>query len=150
VLTPEGQPVPIVMGSYGIGLDRIVAAAVELGSDEAGIVWPPSIAPYHASVLALGAEPTVLAAAERVAADLEAAGLEVLLDDREERPGVKFKDADLIGLPLRLAVGARSLAAGGAEWKLRREASAETVALDGVAARAEALAREWGLPPPRS
>ncbi|HEY3107912.1 MAG TPA: proline--tRNA ligase, partial [Chloroflexota bacterium] len=80
VLTPEGQSVPIVMGSYGIGLDRVVAAAVELGSDEAGIVWPPAIAPYHASVLALGAEPGVVAAAERVAADLSAAGLEVLLD----------------------------------------------------------------------
>jgi prolyl-tRNA synthetase len=147
VLTPEGQPVPIVMGSYGIGLDRIVAAAVELGSDEAGIVWPPSIAPYHASVLALGAEAAVLEAAERVAADLAAAGLEVLLDDREERPGVKFKDADLIGLPLRVAIGARSLAAGGAEWKLRREASAQTVPLDEIAERASKLAREWDRGP---
>jgi prolyl-tRNA synthetase len=145
VLTPEGQSVPIVMGSYGIGLDRVVAAAVELGSDGDGIVWPPSIAPYHASVLALGGEPAVLAAAERVAADLAAAGLEVLLDDREERPGVKFKDADLIGLPLRVAVGARSLAAGGAEWKPRRAASAETIGLEEVGARAMALAREWDL-----
>jgi prolyl-tRNA synthetase len=143
ILTAEGQASPIVMGSYGIGLDRIVAAAVELGADRSGIVWPPSIAPYHASVLALGAEPAVVEAAERVAADLSAAGLEVLLDDRDERPGVKFKDADLIGLPLRVAVGARSLAGGGAEWKPRRADAAETVPLDEVAARAAALMREW-------
>jgi prolyl-tRNA synthetase len=133
------------MGSYGIGLDRIVAAAVELGGDEAGIAWPPPIAPYHASVLALGTGPDVIAAAERAASQLEAAGLEVLLDDRDERPGVKFKDADLIGLPLRVAVGARSLAAGGAEWKLRSQADAETVALDELTLRAEELARGWGL-----
>jgi prolyl-tRNA synthetase len=145
VLTPDGQPVPIVMGSYGIGLDRVIAAAVELGSDDDGIVWPPSIAPYHASVLALGSEPAVVEAAERVAADLSAAGLEVLLDDRPERPGVKFKDADLIGLPLRVAVGARGLAAGGAEWKPRTAPAAETVALDEVGARGAALLAEWGL-----
>jgi prolyl-tRNA synthetase len=145
VLAADGRAVPIVMGSYGIGLDRIVAAAVELGSDEDGIVWPPSIAPYHASVLALGSDPTIVAAAERVARDLESAGLEVLLDDRDERPGVKFKDADLIGLPLRVAVGARSLGAGGVEWKPRSQTEAESVALDDLASRAAALARDWGL-----
>src|SRR5262249_3947053 len=126
---------------------RILGAAVELGHDPDGIVWPPAIAPYHAVVLALGAEPAIVEAAERAAAELDAAGLDVLLDDRDERPGVKFKDADLVGLPLCVALGARSLAAGGAEGKLRREPTPTPVPLAELRARAETLRADWGLQP---
>jgi prolyl-tRNA synthetase len=152
VLTQEGKEVPIMMGSYGIGVERIMAAAVEQRHDADGIVWPRSIAPFDVIVTVTNVkQKEITDAGEQLYANLRAAGLEVLLDDRDERAGVKFKDADLIGLPLRVAIGARSLAAGGAEWKLRREASAETVPLDRVGARAAELAREWKLTaPPRS
>jgi prolyl-tRNA synthetase len=139
VLNERGEQVPIVMGSYGIGVERIMAAAIELHHDGDGIIWPFSIAPYDVALLRLGEEPELVEAADRLAAELGAAGLEVLYDDRAERPGVKFKDADLLGLPLRIAVGRKALGEGKAEWKLRREREVSLVPLDEAASRARAL-----------
>jgi prolyl-tRNA synthetase len=97
------------MGAYGIGLGRLLAAVVEAHHDEDGIIWPPSLAPFDATVLTLGPEPELAATAEQICADLNRAGLEVLYDDRDERAGVKFKDADLIGIPRRIGVGRRGI-----------------------------------------
>jgi prolyl-tRNA synthetase len=116
-----------------------MAAAIELHHDAGGIRWPLSIAPYHATVLTLGREPELARAAEQVCAALAAAGADVLYDDRDERPGVKFKDADLIGIAIRIAVGKRGLADGKIEWKLRSDSQVEMVALGEVAARVSAL-----------
>ncbi len=139
VLLADGKESPIVMGSYGIGVERVMAAAVELHHDADGIIWPFSIAPFHATVLTMGKEPELAQAAEEVAAALGRAGMEVLLDDRDERAGVKFKDADLIGIPLRIAVGKRGLAEGKIEWKLRRGKQVDLVLLGDVEAQARAL-----------
>jgi prolyl-tRNA synthetase len=136
VLDADGRQVPIVMGSYGIGVERILAAAIELHHDENGILWPMSIAPFHASVLTLGPEPELRKAADELADALAAAGVEVLYDDRDERAGVKFKDADLIGVPIRIAVGRKGLAEGKAEWKLRGSKQVELVPLGEVARKA--------------
>src|SRR5580704_8274284 len=100
---------PIVMGCYGIGVSRLVATAIEQHNDENGIKWPVSIAPYHVHLVTLGKEAVVAEAAEQLYAELTARGIEVLWDDRDERPGVKFKDADLIGIPMRVTIGAKSL-----------------------------------------
>jgi len=145
VLKADGGETPIVMGSYGIGVERILAAAIELHHDADGIVWPFSIAPFRATVLTLGKEPELAAAAEEVAASLARAGLDVLYDDREERAGVKFKDADLLGIPLRLAVGKKGLAEGKVEWKLRRGREVELVPLAEVERRAAELLRQEGV-----
>jgi len=139
VLDAEGKAVPIVMGSYGIGVERILAAAIELHHDEGGIVWPLAIAPFQATVLTLGPEPELKQAADELVAALVEAGVEVLYDDREERAGVKFKDADLIGLPIRIAVGKKGLAEGKAEFKLRGKKEVELLPLGEVAPRARAL-----------
>ncbi|HEX9291737.1 MAG TPA: proline--tRNA ligase [Anaeromyxobacteraceae bacterium] len=139
VLKADGSETPIVMGSYGIGVERILAAAIELHHDDDGIIWPLSIAPYHATVLTLGKEPELAKAAEEVAAALAKAGLDVLYDDRDERAGVKFKDADLVGIPIRIAVGRKGLAEGKVEWKLRRGKDVALVTVAEVAAKAAAL-----------
>ncbi|HEX3765482.1 MAG TPA: proline--tRNA ligase [Kofleriaceae bacterium] len=146
VLTAGGTETPIVMGCYGIGVERIMAAAIELHHDDGGIVWPLPIAPYHATVLTLGREPELARAAEPLCAALAAAGVDVLYDDRDERPGVKFKDADLIGIPIRIAVGKRGLADGKLEWKLRSSSAVEMLPLDEVVARAAALVHARGEP----
>ena len=120
VLDEKGQEVPIVMGSYGIGVERVAAAAVELFNDADGIIWPMSIAPFQVALLSLQTQDAqVKAAAEKLYQELGEAGIEVLYDDRDERPGVKFKDADLVGVPLRLAVGKKGLAEGKVELKAR-------------------------------
>ena len=139
VLTADGNETPIVMGCYGIGVERIMAAAIELHHDADGMIWPVSIAPYHAAVLTLGKEPELARAAEEACAALGAVGVEVLYDDREERAGVKLKDADLIGLPIRIAVGKRGLAEGKLEWKRRGAKEMELVTLDEAVRRATAL-----------
>ena len=144
VLDAAGAQVPIVMGSYGIGVERILAAAIELHHDADGIVFPLAIAPFHVAVLPLGKEPELVQAAEQVTAALTAAGVEVLLDDRDERPGVKFKDADLIGHPIRIAVGKKGLAEGKVEWKLRGSREVTLMAIGEVAAKAAALVRAVG------
>jgi prolyl-tRNA synthetase len=120
-LDEQGAEHPIWMGSYGIGPARIAAAAVEQFADEKGISWPRALAPWDVEIVALGkAGSDELAAAERLYDELRAAGLDVLLDDRDMGPGAKFADAELLGLPLRLTVGRRSLEAGRAEAQRRR------------------------------
>ncbi|MDO5414436.1 MAG: proline--tRNA ligase [Bacillota bacterium] len=112
----------IVMGCYGIGITRTVAAVIEQHHDENGIIWPMSVAPYHVIITVMKHEDEVQAeVAEKIYADLQKAGAEVLLDDRKERPGVKFKDADLLGIPIRITVG-RGAADGIVEYKMRRDA----------------------------
>ncbi|MBR6015167.1 MAG: proline--tRNA ligase [Firmicutes bacterium] len=112
----------IVMGCYGIGVTRTMAAVVEQHHDENGIIWPMSVAPYHVMItLVSNTDEEQVSVANDIYEKLEAAGVEVLLDDREERPGVKFKDADLLGIPIRITVG-RGVANGVVEYKLRREA----------------------------
>ncbi|MEZ4371223.1 MAG: proline--tRNA ligase [Polyangiaceae bacterium] len=136
---------PLVMGCYGIGVSRLVAAAIEQHNDKDGIRWPMSIAPYQVHIVQLGMEPEVAAAVGELEAQLEAAGLEVLVDDREGRPGGKFKDADLIGIPLRVTIGARSLQNGGVELKLRTETDpkkAELVPTADAATKIVALVKE--------
>jgi prolyl-tRNA synthetase len=124
-LDEDGSEKPLIGGSYGVGPARVMAAAVEQSHDESGIVWPASIAPYDIHVLALhGGADEVLTLAESVAATLDDAALEVLLDDRDERPGEKFADADLIGCPVRIIVGKKSLDDGAVDVR-RRDGSAE-------------------------
>ena len=124
-LDEDGTEKPLVGGSYGIGPGRMLAAVVEQRHDDNGIVWPASIAPYDVHVLALhGGAEEVLAEAERVATELDESGLEVLLDDRDERPGEKFADADLIGCPVRVIVGKKSLDDGAVDVR-KRDGSAE-------------------------
>jgi len=99
----------MVMGCYGIGVTRIAAAAIEQNHDDDGIKWPMALAPFHVVITTAGREPELAAAAETLEKELEARGVEVLYDDRDERPGAKFKDADLIGVPLRVTVGKRGV-----------------------------------------
>ncbi len=141
VLDADGKQVPIVMGSYGIGVERIMAAAIELHHDENGIIWPMSIAPYQVTVLTLGPEPELRNAADEIVEALSAAGVEVLYDDRDERAGVKFKDADLVGIPVRIAVGKKGLATGKVEWKARSSKQVDLVPIGEVAARAAGAVR---------
>jgi prolyl-tRNA synthetase len=124
--------VPLAMGCYGLGLGRTVAAAIEQHHDEHGIVWPVPLAPYACVVASLQRDAEVLAAAEKLYTDLRAAGVEVFYDDRDERPGVKFKDLDLVGFPVRVVVGGKSLAKGVVEVSTRREKQAQGVALERV------------------
>ena len=133
VLDAAGKAVPVVMGSYGIGMERILASAVELYGDDAGIVLPPSIAPFDVIlVLVKAGDQDQQRAAERFTGELEAAGLEVLVDDRNERPGVKFKDAELIGIPVRVTLG-RGLASGVVELTDRRTGKTVETAVDELA-----------------
>ena len=111
----------LVMGCYGIGVSRLVATTIEQQHDDDGMKWPMNLAPYHVHMVTIGKDDAVSAAAKKIYDELWAAGVEVLWDDRDERPGVKFKDADLIGLPLRLTVGGKGLAGGNIELKPRTE-----------------------------
>lgn len=120
-LDESGTKHPIVMGCYGIGVSRLVAAAVEQHHDAAGICWPQAMAPYPVHIVQLGDSAAVVEAVTSLTAQLTQAGYEPLVDDRDERPGVKFKDADLIGIPWRVTVGERSLKEGTVELKARRE-----------------------------
>jgi prolyl-tRNA synthetase len=137
-LDEAGTAKTIVMGCYGIGVSRLVATIVEQHHDDNGIRWPMAVAPYHVHVVPLGDSQAVADATSAIEAGLEAAGIEFLIDDREERPGVKFKDADLVGIPLRVTVGEKGLKNGQVELKPRSEPDpkkAEPVALDAIVAR---------------
>src|SRR5262249_43398101 len=128
VLDDKGNEVPVIMGCYGIGVNRLLAAAVEAGHDENGVIWPLSIAPYQVVVVPLQVQnAAVMEAAEGLVRQFEAAGIDMLLDDREQRPGVKFKDADLIGVPVRVVVGERGLKEGSIEVKWREAEAARHV-----------------------
>jgi prolyl-tRNA synthetase len=132
-LDQEGAEQYIYMGCYGIGVSRIVAAAIEQGHDDQGIIFPMALAPVQVGLIPISlTDAAVRDAAFKLHDELEAAGIEVLLDDRDERPGVKFKDCDLLGLPLRLVIGAKTLAQGQAEVKARRAKEPEFIALEGL------------------
>jgi prolyl-tRNA synthetase len=140
-LDEQGQRQPMIMGCYGLGIGRTLAAAVEQSHDDDGIIWPIPIAPFEVVVTQLGKEENVRAMAEEVYGKLLAAGIDVMLDDRDERPGVKFKDADLVGFPLRIAVGAKSLANGQIEWSLRKDRAKQLATPDEAVARVIELVR---------
>ena len=131
-LDETGESKPIVMGSYGIGPGRLMAVLAEVYNDENGLKWPITVAPYQVALISLANErtPEVAAAAERLYAALEDAGVEVLYDDRDERAGVKFNDADLLGIPIRLTVGGKGLQRGVVEMKLRRNGETAEFSLD--------------------
>lgn len=140
VLTQDGNEVPIVMGSYGIGVGRIMAAAIELHHDADGIIWPKSIAPFDVIVTITNMkQDDIRAPGETLYRDLQRAGLDVLLDDRDERAGVKFKDADLIGIPYRITVG-RKITDGLVELFERRSKTSEDVKLSEIVSRIQKLA----------
>lgn len=127
---------PLLMGCYGIGVTRTLAAVVEQNHDENGIIWPMAIAPYHVIVtLVKENDPAQKEMAEKIYKELAAAGVEVLLDDRKERPGVKFKDADLLGIPVRITVG-KLAAEGKVEYKLRRDADKKEITASDAVSRA--------------
>lgn len=138
-LDDSGAERPFVMGCYGIGISRTVAAIVEQHHDEHGIVWPISVAPYHVIVVPVNArDQEQMETAEKLYKQFLQAGVEAVLDDRDERPGVKFKDADLIGFPIRIVVG-KSLTQGQVEVKLRWVDAPELVSIDGVLARVQEI-----------
>ncbi|MFH7349281.1 proline--tRNA ligase [Acinetobacter variabilis] len=124
VLGEDGKPFTVTMGCYGIGVTRVVASAIEQNYDEKGIIWPAAIAPFEVAIVPMNAHksPRTLEAAESLYAELQAAGFDVLLDDRNERPGVKFSDLELTGIPHRIVVGEKGLDAGTFEYKGRRDA----------------------------
>ncbi|MGO9836684.1 MAG: proline--tRNA ligase [Polyangiaceae bacterium] len=134
------QQRPLVMGCYGIGVSRLVASTIEQHHDENGMRWPMSVAPYQVHLVTLGREETVASTARALHDSLEEAGVEVLWDDRDERPGVKFKDADLIGIPLRVTVGSKGLAGGNIELKARTEVDPKKAELVPVGEAATAIA----------
>jgi prolyl-tRNA synthetase len=142
----EGNQKPCIMGCYGIGVGRLLAAAIEQNHDDKGIIWPMPIAPYQVQLCGLSLDnEKVKAAAEKIYADLDGAGIEVLFDDRIESPGVKFNDADLLGMPLRITVSPRSLDKGGVELKKRSEKAFAIFAVDNIVAEVKAaVEREMG------
>jgi prolyl-tRNA synthetase len=140
-LDAEGKQQPAIMGSYGIGVERLLAAVIEANHDEAGIVWPRTLAPFDVHLVAIQpGKPEVREAAERLYEELSAEGIQTLFDDRDETPGVKFNDADLLGMPLRVTVSPRNLANGVIELKGRTEGESCTAPIgEAVAAVREAL-----------
>ena len=136
VLDEAGKATAMLMGCYGIGVTRIVAAAIEQNHDERGIIWPDTLAPYHVALIPLNLQKSdrVRAAADALYAALGAAGIEVLYDDRDARPGVKFADAELLGIPHRLVLGERGLEAGTCEYRHRRATDNQDIPIDGVVA----------------
>jgi len=131
VLDAEGRSVPLMMGSYGIGVERNIAAVVEANHDEHGIVWPMSVAPYEVVVTVVKVDDAATTAtAETVYTGLAEAGVDVIIDDRDERPGVKFNDAELVGIPFRVTVGPRGLSGGVVELTDRRTGESEQIPID--------------------
>jgi prolyl-tRNA synthetase len=138
---PGGDARPVVMGSYGIGVGRLLACIAEEHHDARGLCWPVTVAPYAAHLIEVGNTEGV---ATRICEELTAAGLEVLFDDRAERAGVKFNDADLMGMPIRITAGARSLAQDSAEVKTRRAAEGELVPLGNLTSVVKETLEEMG------
>ena len=136
VLDESGREVTLLMGCYGIGVTRIVAAAIEQNHDDKGIIWPEPIAPFQVVLVPLNQHksPRVREVADRLYAELTEAGIEVLYDDRDARPGVKFADAELLGIPHRIVVGERGLEAGKLEYRGRCDAQSTEFAADDVVA----------------
>ncbi|OBX36748.1 proline--tRNA ligase [Halomonas elongata] len=136
VLDDNGQAVPLLMGCYGIGVTRVVAAAIEQNHDDAGIIWPDAIAPFNVALVPMNAHKSqrVRDESERLYQALSDAGLDVLLDDRDLRPGVRFADQELMGIPHRIVIGDRSLDKGELEYKGRRDSEATMIPIDDVIA----------------
>jgi prolyl-tRNA synthetase len=135
VAGPNGEEVPLEMGSYGIGVSRLVGALIEANHDDSGIIWPESVAPFRLGLINLRpADDKCRAAADELYAKLRAAGVDTLYDDRDESPGAKFAAMDLIGLSDQLIVGPRGLAAGNVEWKNRRSGGRQDLPFDDVVA----------------
>ncbi len=142
-LDNDGKSRPIVMGCYGIGLGRLLAAIVEQSHDDKGIIWPLSVAPYQVHLCPLSLDKSaVLPTAERIYQELQKGDIEVLFDDRDDSPGVKFNDADLLGIPLRLTLSPRTLQSQSIEAKWRTEKEAQLLPLDNLAAQVKKLLNE--------
>jgi prolyl-tRNA synthetase len=142
-LDNDGKSRPIVMGSYGIGLGRLLAAIVEQSHDDKGIIWPFSIAPYQVYLCPLNLEKSaVLPTAEKIYRELQKAGIEVLFDDRDDSPGVKFNDADLLGIPLRLTLSPRTLQSQSIEAKWRTEKETQLLPLENLTVQLKKLLDE--------
>jgi prolyl-tRNA synthetase len=138
----KGESHPIIMGCYGMGISRLLAAAIEQNHDDKGIIWPVPIAPYQVYLCPLYREGSNVAeTAEKLYTGFQAAGMEVLFDDREESPGVKFNDADLLGIPFRVTVSPRALEKNSVELKLRSEKQAELVPISEIAAKLKGFIR---------
>jgi prolyl-tRNA synthetase len=142
-LDADGNEHPIVMGSYGIDVGRLMAAVIEIHHDDHGIIWPPSLAPFDVHLLTLGTDEDSLESAGGFCAQLEDVGLDVLFDDREESAGVKFTDADLIGCPVRGTISRRSLARGGVELKARWSDDKQVVPPDRLVARVQQMLHDF-------
>jgi prolyl-tRNA synthetase len=142
-LDNDGTSRPIVMGCYGIGLGRLLAAIVEQSHDDKGIVWPLSVAPYQVYLCPLSLDKSaVLTTAEEIYQELQKEGIEVLFDDRDDSPGVKFNDADLLGIPLRLTLSPRTLQSQSVEVKWRTEKEAQLLPLENLTAEISRLLSE--------
>jgi prolyl-tRNA synthetase len=131
-LDESSKQQPAIMGCYGIGVGRLMASVIEQSHDDWGPIWPKSIAPFQVLVVSLAKDEPVMQAADKLYKDLQDAGVDVLYDDRPERAGVKFKDADLWGIPCRISVGAKGLAEGKVEWKLRKQKDFELISLQEI------------------
>ena len=128
----DGREKPVVMGCYGIGLGRLMAAIIEVSHDGQGIIWPASVAPYQVHLIALEVEGKVKKVAEQIYQDGQKAGQEILYDDRDKNPGEKFAEADLIGIPLRLVVSQKTIAEDSVELKKRNSDKKELVKINQV------------------
>ena len=146
-LDSQGEEKPFVMGCYGIGVSRILSAAIEQNHDENGLIWPLAIAPFHVIILPLQLKnEALMAAAQGLYDQLRANGVDVLMDDRDQRPGFKFKDADLLGIPIRITLGERSLEAGQVEWKERTSSESTMMGLtDAVELAAQKVRAAVGM-----
>jgi prolyl-tRNA synthetase len=136
-LDENGKSQMPTMGCYGIGVDRTLASVIEEHHDEAGIIWPASIAPYHVIIVPIKYDGEAKIAADKLTSELKQAGIEVLLDDRNERPGVKFNDADLLGIPFRVVIGDKGLATSPAQVEIKRRSEKENYMIDLNKAAAE-------------
>ncbi|OTG73981.1 proline--tRNA ligase [Acinetobacter sp. ANC 4169] len=137
VLGKDGKPLVVTMGCYGIGVTRVVASAIEQNFDDKGIIWPAAIAPFEVAIVPMNAHksPRTLEAAEALYAELQAAGYDVILDDRDERPGVKFSDLEITGIPHRIVIGEKGLDAGTFEYKSRRDAESVNISKEELLAK---------------
>jgi len=135
-LDQDGEQKPVIMGSFGIGIGRLLACVAEAHHDDHGLIWPITVAPFQVHLVLLRGKgtPNAEATADKLYTEMQAAGIEVLYDDREESPGVKFNDADLIGIPIRITVSERALNQGGVEMKLRRNTPKLIIPLEGIEA----------------
>ncbi len=142
-LDQNGRPNPMIMGCYGIGVSRTLAAAIEQYHDENGIIWPRSIAPFEAVIVPINAkDEALMSTSQTIYSALQNVGVDVLLDDRKDRAGVKFKDADLIGYPLRITVSKNTLENNEVEIQIRKSGEAITCAIDSVATKVTELLQD--------